>query len=199
MAQVGADCSPHSLDQDSGGPRGAASFVGRESLTEEAQSLHPGARAAGRPSRALCARGTGGPQPRQPPSGTADPRKPEGRESRRQRTVSRHHTATGVMLGEPAARAQQRRWEQPRPPPPPGQWSRGHLLPEPRVPCLAPGADRRLRLTRALCPAPAQLKDSGDRWAQERASAPSQARSPPSPLKPLPLGANPRPGPPTSY
>lgn len=118
MAQVGADCSPHSLDQDSGGPRGAASFVGRESLTEEAQSLYPGAQAGGRPSRALCARGTGGPQPRQPPSGTADPRKPEGRESRRQRTVSRHHTATGVMLGEPAARAQQRQWEQPRPPPP---------------------------------------------------------------------------------
>lgn len=146
MAQVGADCSPHSLDQDSGGPRGAASFVGRESLTEEAQSLHPGARAGGRPSRALCARGTGGPQPRQPPSGTADPRKPEGRESRRQRTVSRHHTATGVMLGEPAARAQQRRWEQPRPPPPPRT-----VVPRPP----APGAQGSVPCPRCRQEAPA--------------------------------------------
>lgn len=102
-------------------------------------------------------------------------------ESRRQQTVSLHHTAISVVRREPAARARRRRWEQPRAPRPSG--SAGQLseatagraglvplLPEPRVLCLVPGADRRLQLTPAPRPAPAPLKETQVCRAQERAS-----------------------------
>lgn len=75
-----------------------------------------------------------------------------------------------------------------------------HLLTEHRVLCLAPGADRRLRLTRALRPAPAQLMETqgalGPRDACSLARLPARA-PPPGPAFPseAPPPGEPTPGP----